>query len=184
MARAVRSASYTRCVGINGKAVVRVIIEGEWLWVERGTFQVIPMEFVDDQDEVMCPTPQMVPAYYFTSTQGDPYYGPLSSISLFKLDNQILEETGTERPDSRGRPAALPEGSGETFGGDLGPRAALDDEAPATPTVALFADDIDEDDGFDAAEAEAAGTPEVDEEQPPAEDDLFKSGERRRGGLF
>jgi hypothetical protein len=153
-------------VAINAKAVVRVIIEGEWIWVERGTFTVMPLEFVDDDGRPVRASKDAVPAYFFVSTNGDPYFGPLASISLFKLDNQILEETGSG-PAPRGRPMELPEGSGETVGGEVGPRPAPeaaadepDDGAEAAPqkAVPLFADDIEED-----------------------EDEIF-SGERRRGG--
>jgi hypothetical protein len=167
-------------VAINGKAVLRVIIEGEWIWVERGSFTVMALEFADDNGNVVNVSRDPIPAYYFVSTQGDPYFGPLSAISLFKLDNQTLEETGSG-PPARGRPHELPEGSGETFGGVVGPRAADagpdetpsdeggDDErpparAPKKP-VPLFADDIDEDD--------------LDEE--PA---VEAPGRRRGGGLF
>jgi hypothetical protein len=148
-------------VAINGRAVLRVIIEGEWIWVERGSFTVTALEFEDDNGNVVNVARDPIPAYYFVSTQGDPYYGPLSAISLFKLDNQTLEETGSA-PQQRGRPHELPEGSGETFGGVVGPRAVdepsadepagdsderpIDDApAPAAKTVPLFADDVDDD---------------------------------------
>jgi hypothetical protein len=156
-------------VGINAKAVVRVIIEGEWIWVERGTFTVMPLEFEDDNGNAVSVTADPMPAYFFVSTNGDPYFGPLQSISLFKLDTQIMEETGSG-PPARGRPFELPEGSGETVGGEVGPRrtdepsdadAADEPAEPDKKTVPLFAEDVEEED--------------------EAEDALF-SGERRRGG--
>lgn len=164
-------------MAINGKAVLRVIIEGEWIWVERGSFTVIPLEFSDDNGNVMNPKREPEAAYYFVSTQGDPYFGPLSSISLFKLDSQTLEDTGTI-PTPKGRPHALPEGSGETFGGVMGPRvvddgpgdgAAPGSDAPAAKRVALFADDVPDD---------------VEDEGDTDEDDFQPAERRRRGGLF
>lgn len=167
-------------MAINGKAVLRVIIEGEWIWVERGSFTVMPLEFADDNGNVVNVGRDPIPAYYFVSTQGDPYFGPLSSISLFKLDNQTLEETGSG-PPVRGRPHELPEGSGETIGGVVGPRATddgatqdgatqdggrdePDDDQPserpaAKKPVPLFADDVDEDDepGFEPTERRRGG---------------------------
>src|SRR5690606_21211230 len=110
--------------------------------------------------------------YYFVSTQGDPYFGPLSAISLFKLDGQSLSETETSAP-VRGRPQELPEGTGETFGGIVGGRRGdapdngsgpPSDDGPPPPApeprkaVPLFADDLDD-------------------EEPD-----FEPGQRRRGG--
>ncbi len=79
-------------MAINARAVVRVIIAGEWIWVERGTFTVVDFQFEDDDGNVL--NKGRDPAYFFMSTNGDPYFGPLSSLSLIKLDNQILEEAG------------------------------------------------------------------------------------------
>jgi hypothetical protein len=155
-------------VPINAKAVIRVIIEGEWIWVERGSFTVMPLEFTDDVGNVVNASREPTPAYFFVSTQGDPYFGPLSSISLFKLDNQIIEETGSG-PAPRGRPHELPEGSGETIGGEVGPRVVASDEPTDEPpseeaepkkAVPLFADDVED------------------------EDELFTGERRRGGGLF
>jgi hypothetical protein len=158
---------YTRTVGINAKAVVRVIIEGEWIWVERGTFTLMPLEFVDDLDNPLNPSREPVPAYFFVSTQGDPYFGPLGSISLFKLDTQLLEETESG-PPARGRPHELGQGTGETFGGEVGPRAApvsdepASDEPPgeapaAKKPVPLFADDVEDDADFAPSERRRGG---------------------------
>jgi hypothetical protein len=152
-------------VAINPKTIIRVIIEGEWIWVERGTFSVMPLVFVDDDDRPLNAERDAPLAYFFTSTQGDPYFGPMASISLMKLDTQLLEETGSG-PGGHVRPAELGEGTGETFGGEVGarrPKAGGPDETePVAPAakkaVPLFADD-DED--------------ETDEAQPA-----------RRGGLF
>lgn len=155
-------------MAINPKTIIRVIIEGEWIWVERGSFSVMPLLFVDDDDRPLNSERDAPLAYFFTSTQGDPYFGPMASISLMKLDTQLLEETGSG-PGGRVRPAELGEGTGETFGGEVGARrpkagaaGASDETEPVAPAakkaVPLFADD-DED--------------ETDEAQPA-----------RRGGLF
>jgi hypothetical protein len=146
-------------LSINAKTVVRCIIAGEWIWVERGTFTVIPLEFEDDDGNVIRVGNEM--GYFFTSTQGDPYYGPMSAIQLMKLDSQLMEETGSG-PRQRGRPAALPAGDGTSgpvsasrFEDEAGvPRSATpgvedevpDEHAPVVATsVPLFADDVDDD---------------------------------------
>jgi hypothetical protein len=153
-------------VAINPKTIIRVIIEGEWIWVERGTFSVMPQVFVDDDGRPLNSESDAPLAYFFTSTQGDPYFGPMASISLMKLDNQLLEETGSG-PGGRVRPAELGEGTGETFGGEVGARrsqaAAAEgpaETAPAAPAakkaVPLFADD-DEDEQEEAQPARRGG---------------------------
>jgi hypothetical protein len=153
-------------VAINAKAVVRVIIEGEWIWVERGTFTLMPLEFVDDLNNTLNPSREPVAAYFFVSTQGDPYYGPLASISLFKLDTQLLEETESG-PAVRGRPHELGTGTGETFGGEVGPRAqpqprpddTSDEPVPDEPKkpVPLFADDVEPEEDFAPSERRRGG---------------------------
>lgn len=161
-------------MSINAKTVVRCIIAGEWIWVERGTFTVTPLEFVDDDGNVLAPTKEW--AYFFTSTQGDPYFGPLSSISLMKLDPQLLEETGSG-PRQRGRPA------------EIGPG---DPNAPMrTGGGGLFEDEAG------VARSDSPGVEEVPEEHEPVEepkksvplfaddiDDDLDTEPRRRGGLF
>jgi hypothetical protein len=150
---------------IYAKAVIRVIIEGEWIWVERGTFTVIPFELMDELGNKVGSAKE--PAYFFVSTNGDPYFGPLSRISLMKLDNQILEESGTA-PSTYVRSNELPAAS------EVGPRPepiaagpAEDAEATQKKAVPLFADDVEHD---------AADT------APPL--DVEPAGDRRRGGLF
>jgi hypothetical protein len=158
-------------VGINAKAVIRVIIEGEWIWVERGTFTLMPLEFVDDLDNPMNPSREPVPAYFFVSTQGDPYFGPLASISLFKLDSQLLEETETG-PPVRGRPHELGTGTGETFGGEVGPRSAPADEPPSS------------DDPFGEADAPKKPVPLFADDVEEEDTDFAPTERRRGGGLF
>lgn len=185
---------------INAKTVVRVIIEGEWIWVERGTFTVIPFEFVDDDGNVL--SPSKTPAYFFTSTNGDPYYGPLSAISLMKLDSQMLEETDSG-PKPRGRPLPLGTGDGSApTGGGLVADATGATVAAAAPTddgggaaaeapekkkkpVALFVEDIVEDDEPEPEpdESAPAGEPvEGDDADPDPTEPT--AGRRRGGGLF
>jgi hypothetical protein len=164
-------------VGINAKAVVRVIIEGEWIWVERGTFTVMPLDFVDDNGNSVNTARDPVPAYFFVSTNGDPYFGPLGSISLFKLDTQILEETGSG-PPARGRPFELPEGSGETFGGEVGPRRVEGAEAH------VGADAEAEDEATDSGEPKKKPVPLFADDVEPDEDELFAGERKRGGGLF
>jgi hypothetical protein len=71
-------------VSVPLKMVVRVVIRGEWVTVKPGTFEVVEMTFTDDQGN---PThgPLQTPAYHFRTDINDEYYGPLSSIQLFKL---------------------------------------------------------------------------------------------------
>lgn len=155
-------------MSINAKTVVRVIIEGEWIWVERGTFTVVPFEFVDDDGNNLFPS--KTPAYFFTSTNGDPYFGPLSAISLMKLDAQLLEETeGGPRPRAGGVHALGPgDGSAPTGGVLVADRdgathsvsgdAAASSDGGATPAssvkkkaVPLFAGDEVDDEVDDEA---------------------------------
>lgn len=64
--------------------ISRVIIDNEWLSVELGTFEVVEMTFLDDEDEPVH-EPTGILAYSFRTPNNDNYYGPLSAISLFKL---------------------------------------------------------------------------------------------------
>jgi hypothetical protein len=71
-------------MSIPAQRVSRVVIAGEWYEVEIGTFEVVEMEFTEPDGS---PThePLDVKAYRFTTPNRDDYYGPLSSIDLFKL---------------------------------------------------------------------------------------------------
>lgn len=164
-------------MSINARAVVRVIIEGEWIWVERGTFTVMPFEFTDeDGNQVGNPNE---PAYFFISTNGDPYFGPLGKISLMKLDTQLLAEAEAVPEEAR-RMLALgpasedaPEFRGD-FGGDDGGTSPKKDK----PKVALFVEDLEDDESDEEAEHHPADdllvTSAEDEESAPT----------RRSGLF
>ena len=152
-------------MAINARAVLRVIIDGEWIWVERGTFTVIDFQFEDDDGNML--NRGREPAYFFVSTNGDPYFGPLTSVSLIKLDNQILEEGGGDVAD-KVRMRALgsgddeeraadgaEQGAGEDSVPDAGAPDAVDvdpDEGDKPGSVPLFADDAD--DADDAAGAD------------------------------
>jgi hypothetical protein len=67
------------------KRISRVIIAGQWYSVEIGQFEVVEMEFTDDEGQPVHAEPLDKPAYRFVNDNGDLYYGPLSSIQLYKL---------------------------------------------------------------------------------------------------
>lgn len=90
---------------VRASSVVRVIIAGEWIWVEPGTFTVQDFVFVDDQGNEINRSNE--PAYHFVSTNGDPYYGPLSAIQLIKLRPPELDVVQPEPA----APQELPEAS-------------------------------------------------------------------------
>jgi len=69
---------------IRAGQISRVIIDNEWLSVELGTFEVVEMAFVDDDEEPLHDATGVL-AYRFRTPNNDRYYGPLSAISLFKL---------------------------------------------------------------------------------------------------
>lgn len=151
-------------MAINARAVIRVIIEGEWIWVERGTFTVIDFQFEDDDGNVL--NKGREPAYFFMSTNGDPYFGPLSSLSLIKLDNQVLEESGGEVADKVRMRALGPgdadededDGADDDAAGESDAEhgdGSGDDDAGDRPAVPLFAGDADasgEEDATDTKE--------------------------------
>lgn len=82
---------------VKASSVIRVIIAGEWIWVEPGTFTVQDFVFVDDAGQEINRAAE--PAYHFVSTNGDPYYGPLSAIQLIKLRSPELDALQPEQPD-------------------------------------------------------------------------------------
>jgi len=100
-------------VQIKARSVVRVIIAGEWIWVEPGSFTVTDFAFTDEYGNPLNTSSE--PAYYFTSTNGDPYFGPLSAIQLIKLRAAELEaggeddqQRGTELPAAGDASVAAP----------------------------------------------------------------------------
>lgn len=62
----------------------RVIIGGEWLSVELGTFEVIEMAFTDADGNVTHDRLH-IPGYHFFTPNRDEYFGPLEAIELIKL---------------------------------------------------------------------------------------------------
>ncbi len=64
--------------------IFRVIIRGEWYTVERGTFEVLEMNFVDEYDQPTHPQIDTL-CYHFFTPNKDEYWGPLSAIELIKL---------------------------------------------------------------------------------------------------
>jgi hypothetical protein len=143
-------------VAINAKAVTRVIIHGEWIWVERGTFDVVDFEFEDNDGNLLNRSKE--PAYFFVSTNGDPYFGPLAGVSLMKLDTQILEEGFDAGEGTAKQPHAIGPG-GDDDSLDAGPpeSPSADDEPGSVP---LFAD-----------ESPDAGPP-PDEDEPESRDSV------------
>jgi hypothetical protein len=81
---------------VKASAVTRVIIAGEWIWVEPGTFTVQDFVFVDDDGNEIRRSQET--AYHFTSTNGDPYFGPLSALQLIKLRSPELDNEYREEP--------------------------------------------------------------------------------------
>jgi hypothetical protein len=67
------------------RRVAKVIIGGQWYTVRVGSLEVIEMELTDDDGNPVHSEPLDTPAYHFITDNGDEYYGPLSSIDLFKL---------------------------------------------------------------------------------------------------
>jgi hypothetical protein len=72
-------------MSIRSKRIAKVIISGQWYTVKLDTFEVVEMEFTDDDGNPLHPDPLETRAYRFTNDNGDNYYGPLSSIELYKL---------------------------------------------------------------------------------------------------
>jgi hypothetical protein len=72
-------------MSIPSKRIGKVIIAGEWFSVFLDSFEVVDMEFTDEDGNPIHDTPVDVKAYRFLSENRDVYYGPLSAIQLFKL---------------------------------------------------------------------------------------------------
>ncbi|MEZ5142845.1 MAG: hypothetical protein R2726_23565 [Acidimicrobiales bacterium] len=66
--------------------ISRVVIGGEWITVDRGTFEVEPMQFVDEGENPTTP-PMEQWAYHFFTDNRDEYFGPIEAIQLFKMAN-------------------------------------------------------------------------------------------------
>jgi len=72
-------------MSIKAKRITKVIIGGQWFTVFLDSFEVIDMEFLDDNGNPLHTDELGVKAYHFKSENKDEYYGPLSEIQLFKL---------------------------------------------------------------------------------------------------
>jgi hypothetical protein len=72
-------------MSVTSKRIGKVIISGQWFTVELDSFQVVDMEFTDDDGNPIHNEALGVKAYHFRTQNKDEYYGPLSSIELFKL---------------------------------------------------------------------------------------------------
>jgi hypothetical protein len=161
-------------VQVNARSVVRVIISGEWIWVEPGTFTVTDYTFQDDDGNALNRSRE--PAYHFRSTNGDPYFGPLSAIQLIKLRPPELEADQGEpaKPSSHELPAAGE--SGQAASGSDGAAdqdGAADGEPPAKRKIS--ADELFRDPVPDREPEPAIAS----SDEPPAKrkisaDDLFK----------
>ena len=72
-------------MSIPSKRIGKVIIGGQWFNVALDTFEVLEMEFTDDDGNPLHNFPLEVTAYRFVNDNGDVYYGPLDRIELYKL---------------------------------------------------------------------------------------------------
>ncbi len=66
--------------------ISRVVIAGEWITVDRGTFEVEQMQFVDETDNPATP-PIETWCYHFFTDNRDEYFGRLDAIDLIKMAN-------------------------------------------------------------------------------------------------
>ena len=72
-------------MSIRSKRISKVIIGGQWFTVALDSFEVVEMEFTDDDGNPIHTDALETKAYRFLTDIGDLYYGPLSTIQLFKL---------------------------------------------------------------------------------------------------
>ena len=72
-------------MSVRSKRIGKVIIGGQWFSVALDSFEVVEMEFTDEDGNPIHTDPIEVKAYRFLTDNGDLYYGPLSAIELFKL---------------------------------------------------------------------------------------------------
>jgi hypothetical protein len=67
------------------KRIGKVVIGGNWYSVALDSFEVVEMEFTDDDGQPIHDDPLETRAYRFHNDNKDLYYGPLSEIQLYKL---------------------------------------------------------------------------------------------------
>jgi hypothetical protein len=72
-------------MSIRAKTISKVIIAGQWYTVKLGTFEIVEMEFTDEDGNPVHGEPLETRAYRFKNDNGDHYYGPLACVELFKL---------------------------------------------------------------------------------------------------
>jgi hypothetical protein len=72
-------------MSIRAKRIAKLIIAGQWYTVALSSFEIVDMEFVDDDGNPIHDEPIEGKAYYFRTENKDEYYGPLAAIELFKL---------------------------------------------------------------------------------------------------
>jgi hypothetical protein len=72
-------------MSIRAKRISKVIIAGQWYTVKLDTFEVLEMEFTDEEGHPIHADPLETLAYRFKNDNGDLYYGPLANIELYKL---------------------------------------------------------------------------------------------------
>lgn len=70
-------------MAVEAKRVSKVIINGQWISVRFGTFEVTEYAFTDEGQQMHPPIQTL--AYRFLTENGDEYYGPLSAIELIKI---------------------------------------------------------------------------------------------------
>ncbi len=73
-------------VPVKCSEISRVVIRGEWITVQRGTFVVEPFTMTDTAGNPAHPDLGLW-AYHFKTDLADEYYGPLGEIQLFKMAN-------------------------------------------------------------------------------------------------
>ena len=72
-------------MSVRVKRIAKVIISGQWYTVKLASFEIVDMEFTDDDGTPIHGEPLETRAYRFQNDNGDLYYGPLASIELYKL---------------------------------------------------------------------------------------------------
>ena len=72
-------------MSIHAKRIGKVIIGGQWFNVLLNSFEVVDMEFTDDNGNPIHNEALDTKAYRFRTENKDEYYGPLTDIQLFKL---------------------------------------------------------------------------------------------------
>ncbi|GIU85157.1 MAG: hypothetical protein KatS3mg008_1932 [Acidimicrobiales bacterium] len=120
---------------VQASRVIRVIVGGEWVGVQKGTFRVVDYVFYDDDGNPI--NESTGPAYYFISTNGDPYFGPLEQLQLIKLLPESQVVRAGEPAAERSATMELPEAP---MSFDAAP-SHVGEQKPASYADLLFAED-------------------------------------------